>query len=284
MKTFWIWIILILIFIVLLVSFIHFKHNNVELFTNYDSPRVAIVTSIYGNYDNFKNQDNVNNSELVDWYCFTDSDIKASSKWKIITTPYHIINTEKDDEYKDYKNYYTHIDEKNKNMMYAKYYKIKTHEIDILQNYDYFIWIDGSIFLRDNFIDNIMKLIKNKYELINFKHSARNNVKDEVDVSIKMKKYDTQNLKEQFGQYINDKFPDNVGLFEKTVFVKKNTGRINKLFDFWWIQNLKYSFQDQISYPYSLWKTGIVPDYIIPQNVFNNLDYTYVNYNLMGKH
>ena len=129
-----------------------------------------------------------------------------------------------------------------------------------------------------------MKLIKNKYELINFKHSARNNVKDEVDVSIKMKKYDTQNLKEQFGQYINDNFPDNVGLFEKTVFVKKNTSRINKLFDFWWIQNLKYSFQDQISYPYSLWKTGIVPNYIIPQNVFNNVDYTYVNYNLMSKH
>ena len=48
--------------------------------------KIAIITSIYGNYDNFKSQDNVRGSDKVDWYCFTDNaKIKASEKTCSIT-------------------------------------------------------------------------------------------------------------------------------------------------------------------------------------------------------
>ena len=82
---------------------------------------------------------------------------------------------------------------------------------------------------------------------------------------------------DQYNAYIEDNFPDNSGLFEKTVFIRRNNLEINNLFDLWWENNLKYSYQDQISYPYVLWKTNIMPDYIIKKNVFNNEDYTYTD-------
>jgi len=286
MKSYWITIIICVVLSILLLTICN--KSTIEYYTNGEKQhsKIAVITSIYGDYDNLKIHNNVINSNLVDWYCFTDNTkiINSNKKtmWKIITTPYHLING--NDEYKKYKNYYDNVDKKTYNMMSAKYYKIKTHEIDILQKYDYYIWIDGSIFLRDNFINNMLSLINNGHKLINFKHSARNNVKDEVSYSNQIQKYKNQFLKSQFLKYLKDKFPDNIGLFEKTVFVKKNENKINNLFDDWWIENLKFSYQDQISYPYVLWKNNILPDKIINQNVFNNKDYTYVNYNLMNKH
>ena len=43
-----------------------------------------------------------------------------------------------------------------------------------------------------------------------------------------------------------------------------------KLFDDWWNENLQKSYQDQISWPYVLWKNDVLPDNVIYENVFNN--------------
>jgi hypothetical protein len=245
--------------------------------------RIAVITSIYGGYDNLKEPIGVNNKELCDWFCFTDDTKMTSPGWKIINTPYHIQNGK--EEYKEYKNYYDNIkDEKVKNMMSAKYYKLKTHEIDILKGYDYYIWVDGSLFLRPEFMNNVKKLIDHPYELINFKHPERSNIKDEMELSIKMDKYKNQDIKAQYDIYIKDGFPDDLGLFENTLIIKKNIDHINAVFDLWWIHNLEYSYQDQISYTYCLWKKGVKPDYVINESVFNNPNYSYSDRSLMTNH
>jgi hypothetical protein len=224
---------------------------------------------------------NIKNRELFDWYCFTDGQFLENKEsmnnknyrgWKMIMKPYHE-QTYKNDEFKKYKNHYLNIkDDKIMNMMKAKYYKIKTHEIDILKDYDYFFWIDGSVYLRNNFVENIMKIINNKDkpQLINFKHSARNNIKDETKYSNTYQRYRQQHINLQYEYYKSKKFPDKVGLFELTIIFKKNNDRINKIFDKWWIHNLEHSFQDQLSYPYVLWESNDKPDYIINENVFDN--------------
>lgn len=247
--------------------------------------KYAIITSIYGDYDNLKDHD-IPNKDLVDWYCFTDNVKIKSDQWKMIYKPYHLEDPDAG-EFSNFKNYYSNLDKsKNSkiyNMMCAKYYKIKTHNIDILQKYEYFIWIDGSIFLRPNFIKNMIANC-NKFEMINFKHSERNNIKDEYDLSIKIPKYKNQHLNNQYNSYINNGFPDNIGLFENTIFARKNSEKINRIFNNWWIHNLKYSYQDQISYPYVLWESKFIPDGIIPLNVFNNEEYSYVDFSLMQNH
>jgi hypothetical protein len=286
--TIFIVLIVLILFFILVIGyfrFIHYRNLSKETFSE-NRNRVAIITSIYGNYDDLKIQ-NIKNKDLIDWYCFTDNKGVKSDTWKIINTPYHLLNEKY--EHKNYKNSFSTLvknenSKKTLNMMSAKYYKMKGHEIDILKNYEYFIWMDGSLFLRDNFITNIYELIKKNYNLINFKHTKRNNIKDEIDASLFMGKYNSQNLTEQYNEYILSGFPDNIGLTENTMSVRKNTETINKLYDDWWLHNLKYSFQDQVSYPYVIWKNGIYPDYIINDYVFNNNSYCFSDYTLMKNH
>ena len=244
--------------------------------------RIAVITSIFGGYDDLKEPD-IKSMNLVDWYCFTDSTSMTSKVWNIINTQYHLQNDK--NEYMHYHNYYNNItDPKTRNMMSAKYYKIKPHEIDILQDYDYYIWVDGSIILQPNFLINMITHINNNYELINFKHSARDNIYDEMKLSITMNKYQSQDIETQYNDYIAEGFPDNLGLFECTIMVKKNTANINSIFDMWWIQNLKYTYQDQISYPYCLWKNGKYTQYLITDNVFYNKEYSHSPANVRLNH
>ena len=260
-------ILYIAILIAIIVYAIFANRVYIENMENNQIKKIAIITAIYGNYDNIKEQ-NINNKADVDWYCFTDNTDMKSDQWTIITTPYHLNSTKY-----EYKNSYHNVsDKKIYNMMSAKYYKLKNHEIDILQKYDYIIWIDGSITLRPNFINNVLKnIIDNDYELASFKHSERNNINDEVKLSLTMDKYKTQDLKTQYQDYLQDGFNDKIGLFENTIIIRKKTERINNIFDMWWIHNLRYSYQDQISFPYVLWKLNENPDYIIQENIFNSI-------------
>jgi hypothetical protein len=168
-------------------------------------------------------------------------------------------------------------------MMSAKYYKAKTHEIDILKDYDYYIWIDGTIKLQKDSLKNILEIINNdNVDLVNFKHPHRNNIYDESIVSEDhFQRYVEQKVKEQYKIYEEEGFPDNFGLYALGFIIKKNNNYVNNIFDRWWIENLKYSYQDQISYPYVLWKFKIEnegnndykytkPDYVIEDNIFNN--------------
>ena len=273
-------ILYIAILIVIIVYAIFVNRVYIENMENNQIKKIAIITAIYGNYDNIKEQD-INNKADVDWYCFTDNTDMKSDQWTIITTPYHLNSTKY-----EYKNSYHNVsDKKIYNMMSAKYYKLKNHEIDILQKYDYIIWIDGSITLRPNFINNVLtNIIDNDYELASFKHSERNNINDEVKLSLTMDKYKTQDLNTQYQFYLQDGFNDNIGLFENTIIIRKKTERINNIFDLWWIHNLKYSYQDQISFPYVLWKLNENPDYVIQENVFNNTEYSFVDFKYMNNH
>lgn len=279
MKKYIVVLVLLLVLFLSLLFMNIVKNNKIESFESSNS--VAIITAIYGNYDTIKEQ-NINNKKKVDWYCFTDNKEASSNQWIIVNTPYHISDPNNHD---NYENSYSNVKDKTYNMMCAKYYKLQSHKIDILKKYDYIIWIDGSITLQPDFINNVFhNIISQNYNLVNFKHSVRNNIKDELDESKKMEKYKHQILTKQYSEYIDDGFTDNVGLFENTIIIRKIISKINNVFDLWWLHNKKYTYQDQISYPYVLWKMNVTPDYIINENVFNNSIYSYVDFNFMQNH
>jgi hypothetical protein len=241
---------------------------------NGNTLKIAVISAIFGGYEKLKEHENVLHKEEFDWYCFTDNTDLQSTTWKIINTPYHIINTPPD----TLKNNYNNITNQNtKNMMSAKYYKAQTHKIDILEKYDYFIWIDGSIILRDNFVKDILELINNNKDsdIILYKHSDnRKNVEEEVMFCKDWGKYKDQDLQSQIDTYKQNKFQDN-HLFALTSFYRKNNQSINKIFDEWWLHNLKYSYQDQVSLPYVIWESGIKNYTLLDVNVYDN--YLYYN-------
>ena len=274
--------------ILLIIWFIYSSKLHIKKINEYFyQPKVAIITANFGSYDTPKSHSNVLNSDLVDWYCWTDNKNlkkKLDSKWKVITKSYHLINM---GMIKNRSKYYNSIPNRNKrthNMMSAKFYKACTHKIPELAKYDYWIWIDGSVYLRDGFVNEMLKLINQGHKIISFAHSVRNNITDEFNLSIQMEKYAGQDLLNQFRLYMDSGFEDNQGLYENTIMVKANDPAINKIFDDWWIHNLKYSYQDQISWPYVLWLNQTKPDHIINLNVFDNDIFSYVNFSEMTAH
>ena len=246
-------------------------------------PKIAVITAIFGDYDTLKEPVDVLHKEKVDWYCFTDSTKFSSSIWKIDTRPYHIEH--ETPEQKTLPNSFAKIqDPKIKSMMSAKYYKLQTHMVEPLKGYQYYIWVDGSISLRPTFLENMLKFITAGKQLVNFKHPARNTVKDEMEFSKDIGKYRSQPLKKQYEAYVKEGFPDTQGLFENTIQCKQNNQKINSVFDEWWKQNLTWSYQDQISYTYSLWKHSVMPDQVIYEKVFENKDYSYLQLETFGNH
>ena len=165
--------------------------------------------------------------------------------------------------------------------MSAKYYKTQSHNIDILQQYDYYIWIDGNITLRDHFVDHLIQLFENNLsaELIVYKHREKDGYPDRTSITEEVRfckdwvKYNQQNLDGQLYDYKQNGFNDDVGLFQLCAFYRKKQPAVNTIFDLWWNHNLKYSYQDQISFPYVLWELNKLPDIIIDKSTWNNEEF-----------
>ena len=158
-------------------------------------------------------------------------------------------------------------------MMASKYYKMKHHKIDILDEYEYIVWLDARVRVKNEFISLISSVIIHDYKLVNFKHSKNSSIKEEVYESLSQERYVKQDVMGQYEEYRKDGYNDTV-LFENGVFIRKVNEEINDLFDEWWRHNVQYSFQDQISYPYVLWKHNQFP-YTISKSIWKN-NYTQV--------
>jgi hypothetical protein len=76
-------------------------------------------------------------------------------------------------------------------------------------------------------------------------------------------------MREQLERYIKDGYPDNT-LYECGFFIYKNNDLHCKLLDDWWEENIKYSYQDQLSLPYLLWKHNIKPTILNDDNFVKN--------------
>lgn len=132
--------------------------------------------------------------------------------------------------------------------------------------YDCYVWIDGSIILKDQ--NTIKYLVEGlgSNEMFLFRYPKRNSITEEsryVTDQISAgneylkKRYGNEPLLEEIGLYLSDKsFIDNK-LFAAGCFVY-NKSIIKKAFlSDWFYHNCRYSILDQLSLPYLLHKHTI---------------------------
>jgi GR25 family glycosyltransferase involved in LPS biosynthesis len=159
----------------------------------------------------------------------------------------------------------------------AKYFRMCSHMLYPLV--PFFIWVDSSIQLKDGIID-WMKNILGDYDAVFFKHSLRSSIVEEnnyvnenMKTSYLNKRYSNYDLNAQVDSYLKDGFPDKDGLIETGLFLRKNTENVNKAFEHWFIEQVKWSIQDQLSLPYILWKHKInykiITDYTVYEGPFH---------------
>lgn len=208
------------------------------------SKKLCVYTCITGDYDNLHEIETLEKD--VDYFCFTNNKKLQSKTWKII----HIDNEGLDDH---------HLSRK---------IKMLGHPI-IAKNYDTSVWMDASVIWQKKVTDFVKTYLKDN-AFAAFKHHERTSVYEEAITCLRFHKDSKNNILRALNFLNSEYFPDNLGLFEMTVFVKKhNNPKVIEAMNLWFNINQKYSKRDQLSFMYAIWKTGLKVS-SINLNVWNN--------------
>ena len=211
--------------------------KGIKLTSDINKP-VLLYTTIFGDYTNLKPlpKQNVNFKAI----CVTDNPYLKAEGWEIKL-----------------------VDKPEKNLhprMRAKYWKLFPWEID---NSEISIFIDGSILVQsNNFISHCITSLTGDMTL--YRHpSGRKKISDEVLCAAKLKKYIGCPMDEQVKSYYSNGYNDELGLFACGVMIRRHTPKVKKVMTDWWEENIKWTYQDQLSFPYVCWKNNFIPDVFI---------------------
>lgn len=191
--------------------------------------KVVIYTAITNGYDELKDPDYV--SDNFDYICFTDNKSIKSDVWQIR----HFENSDLDPVRK------------------CREVKVLPHKY--FKQYDYSVWIDGNIEITGD-INQLLKelIIPSKLDFFTFRHPFRNCVYEEAEECIRQGKDNAQIIKHQLQKYINNHFPEQTGLVESNVIIRKhNSKKLVKVLEDWWQEINDYSRRDQLSFNYVAW-------------------------------
>ena len=205
---------------------------------------VAVYTVIVDEYDSLKVPVHPQLREEADFYCFTNSEITSD--------------------------FYTVVPIKKKfdsATLTNRYYKIRSHPV--LQDYQYTIYLDGSMQLTTSTLQGLLTLVAN-HDIALFKHRFRSCAYREARAIIGHRKAQHKQVYAQVKRYSREGFPKEFGLIEGGMLVRNYQSSSLKLFEeAWWQELYRYVHRDQLSFNYILWKYPLrfVP---IPGSVDNN--------------
>lgn len=224
--------------------------------------KIVLISALFGDLDDLKVVPN--QTIPIDKICFTNSNVMKGNNefngWKLI--------------YPVYPRYDLN------NRIKAKYFRTMSHTIKELKSYYIIIWLDASLqILREDFIEFMIRNI-NYHSISFFKHHTRNCIYEEAKAS-DAPKYHGEPIAEQINEYRLNGYPENNGLIETGCFARLINRETNKIMEKWFLENIRYSYQDQLSLPYILWKEKFTP-YIIEKNIQNN-EYCYKASRLIEK-
>lgn len=232
---------------------------------NYDKTcsdkRIAVYTCVTGGYDNIHVPlvffDN------VDYYLLTD-DI---------------------DKYKDYSNIYKIIKLDDKiiklgNTFANRYAKF--HPFEFFKDYDYSIYIDGSVRVVSDIRCFVYKT-NTKLGIAMHKHSARKCTYKEAKACLLKGRGNLEAIRSQMNKYKSEGFPEMFGLNECGVIaVDLNNLKAKEILDAWWREFLdSKSLRDQLSLPYVVWKNAYTMDDIgnLGYNINENYKFELITHN-----
>ena len=195
---------------------------------------IALITSIYGGYDTLRALPPEHGfSEAI---CVTDSPDLASPGWTVIVRPSG-----------------SDLDPR----LAAKEAKCLPWEFTTLGSS---VWIDGSMQVQSGALCAVAETYLSMWDLVVRQHpSGRVDVFEEAEFCQTVIKYNTMPLLEQVDNYKRRGLPVGSGLWECGVILRNHTSLLQQFGLEWYVQQARWSVQDQLSFPYLCWKYGVVP-------------------------
>jgi len=186
--------------------------------------KTCVITACTGNYNqHIKSIDHLG----IDGYIFGDANVTwEGTNWKRI-----------------HKSYFEHND----NFVKAKFYKCNWNNIPELSEYEIVIWIDATIEIK-----SVPELDKNT-DIIVYNHSYRKDIHSEICASgdVRYTNY-IDGLHFQYNSYPIIKW-----LAITCFIINRRCTAIEQMNNFWFNENIKYSPQDQVSFPVACEKFNI---------------------------
>ena len=147
---------------------------------------------------------------------------------------------------------------------------IKLHPHLFFPNYNLSIYIDTSFQIKGDLNEFLLRILTPENNIYNLEHPDRNKIFDEIFAVIVARKEKLSMVKIIWERYIKENFPDNNGLIEGCLMIRKhNEEDCIYLMNKWFEEIEKYSHRDQLSFNYLIWKTGIKIKYISKRFTLN---------------
>lgn len=194
--------------------------------------KIAVFTCITGGYDELIEPKYI--SDGCDYYFISDQEPKQKTIYKYI----EINNVVPQG-----------LDDKEKN----RYCKMHGHMI--FPQYDYSIYIDGSICILGDISSYTNEI--GYCGLAMLRHPHRNCIYEEGIQMVSLRRSDRDRTIELLNEYIREGMPRNYGLFECGVIVSETMNKMgNNILEHWYKEYMRHQLRDQFSLPYVLWKNG----------------------------
>jgi len=212
--------------------------------------KVAVYTCVTNGYDAVTAP--APKTEGVDYLCFNDGSIRVPSDWEDIR-----------------------ITEEYSGKDANRYIKILPHLNSRLAEYDLTIYVDGAIDVIGDLSPLIQQVMVASGEIFLYEHPRRSCVYLEARASIESMKAPINATSQLMKKYRLEGLPENLGLFEGGVIIRKPSKEVNQLMIAWWDAYISGGVKrDQLALIYAMWKTGVViqslgvPDHRVGQRYF----------------
>ena len=141
---------------------------------------------------------------------------------------------------------------------YKKQRYLKMHPHLLFPNYTISLYIDGSMSIKGDLNEFLLRLLTPNYSIFMVEHPGRNCIYQELKEVILVKKEKKEKIDFLENKYLKENFPEEYGLIESNIIVRKhNEKECIEFMEEWWKMVAYYSQRDQLSFNYLLWKNGI---------------------------
>lgn len=142
----------------------------------------------------------------------------------------------------------------------------------LFTNNEYAVWLDAAFeIVGPGFHDFCIDSVKD-YDFVVWDHPDRHMRPDayaEANYSQNMAKYNGQDLHGQTSHYLSEGFPAGSGLWACGTIVWRNCDASREFGSAWFGENVTWTIQDQVSFPYLVWK--MQPNFgVFPAHEYEN--------------
>ena len=192
--------------------------------------KLVIVTANIGQFDNIR-EDHYRQTNCR-FVMFTDDKDAKSSLWELIQIRRKFVDPRQE----------------------SRMYKWLFHKY--LPDVEYSLWVDADVSIKIDINELIGKYLKNA-DIAIYPHRARNCIYKEAEKCIELKLDYVNVIKKQIEEYRLENYPDNNGLHESHIMLRRHTEEIKRFNEAVWANICSGSLRDQLSLNYIAWKLGI---------------------------